>query len=179
MDVAAGFDSGSLYGGETVTAAAPGVNRVASRRAPAFIAGASLEDGSVAISLTSPMRLLPPKSFHAPARAPLRSPSVVTEDAVIKALFDRLKMKTRTAVSGMALSAKSDLRLLAASSRRSGATSQGAVQKYCLGVTHDNNESFRAAMDAYKSFIKARTPRGSHPRWGPSRGPFTRCPWQD
>ena len=61
----------------------------------------------------------------------------------------------RTAVSGMALSAKSDLRLLAASSRRSGATSQGAVQKYCLGVTHDNNESFRAAMDAYKSFIKA------------------------
>ena len=85
MDVAAGFDSGSLYGGETVTAAAPGVNRLASR----------LEDGSVAISLTSPMRLLPPKSFHAPARAPLRSPSVVTEDAVIKALFDRLKMKTR------------------------------------------------------------------------------------
>lgn len=53
------------------------------------------------------------------------------------------------------MSAKSDLRLLAASSRRSGATSQGAIQKYCLGVTHDNNESFRAAMDAYKSFVKA------------------------
>jgi len=58
-------------------------------------------------------------------------------------------------VAGIALSAKSDLKLLAASSRRAGDSGQSAVQKYRLGVTHDNNESFRAAIDAYKAYVKA------------------------
>lgn len=95
MNFAMGFESGTAYDGDEAPGAVTGGTRQAARRTPAFIAGASLEDGSVAISLTCPMRLLPPKSFHAPARAPLRSPTVVTDDAVINALFDRLKMKTR------------------------------------------------------------------------------------
>jgi len=62
---------------------------------PMPIAGASLEDGSVVISLAVPMRLLPPRSFHAPARAPMRHQALPTADSVTKALFDRIKTKTR------------------------------------------------------------------------------------
>ena len=96
MDSALGEESIAFQESEGLAAAGGfGTSRQVVRRAPAFIAGASLEDGSVAISLTTPMRLLPPKSFHAPPRAPLRQATVVAEDAVAKALFDRLKMKTR------------------------------------------------------------------------------------
>lgn len=95
MNFAVESDSGGFHDVQGTAGAAAAATRHAVRLAPAFIAGASLEDGSVAISLACPMRLLPPRSFHAPARAPLRSPTVVTENAVIKALFDRLKMKTR------------------------------------------------------------------------------------
>jgi hypothetical protein len=55
-----------------------------------------VEDGGVVISLAVPMRLLPPRSFHAPARAPLSGETVAaTTDTVAKTLFSRLKKKTR------------------------------------------------------------------------------------
>jgi hypothetical protein len=64
-------------------------------RAAGVVAGASLEDGHVVVSLAVPMRLLPPRSFHCPDRVPLPASMVPSHEAVPKALFDKIKNASR------------------------------------------------------------------------------------